>query len=145
MWPFLLRESSVLCLKVTRLQILTRGLTNRCPNCGGKTLFVPGTLFRMHAACPACGFKFEGASGQEGFYLRATSLIFGVTLTCYLLPLLLLAYTRQISVPTAQALAGGGVLVPFLLYRPSRSWSLLNYYLFFPGELPANGGASDPE
>jgi len=69
----------------------------------------------------------------------------GVTLTCYLLPVLLLAYTRQISVSTAQALAGGGVLVPFLLYRPSRSWSLLNYYLFFPTELPANGGASGPE
>lgn len=29
-----------------------------------------------------------------------------------------------------------------LLYRPSRSWGLLNYYLFFPAELPANGGGA---
>lgn len=55
-------------MTVTRIDILTRGLTNRCPNCGGKTLFVPGKVFQMHESCPACGFKFEGASGQEGFY-----------------------------------------------------------------------------
>lgn len=127
-------------MKVTRIDILTRGLTNRCPNCGGKTLFVPGKLFQMHGSCPACGFKFEGASGQEGFYIRATSLNFGVTLMGYLLPVLLLAYTRLISVPVAQGLAFGGALVPVLLYRPSRSWALLNYYIFFPQELPANAG-----
>ena len=128
-------------MKVTRIQILTRGLTNRCPNCGGKTLFVPGKLFRMHESCPACGFKFEGASGHEAFYLRSTSLNFGVTITCYLLPVLLLAYYRQITVPVAEGLAYGGALVPLLLYRPSRSWGLLNYYIFCPEELPANGGA----
>ena len=41
---------------------------------------------------------------------------------------------------TAQALAFGGALMPFLLYRPSRSWGLMNYYIFAPEELPANGG-----
>lgn len=126
-------------MNVTRIDILTRGLTNRCPNCGGKTLFVPGKLFQMHESCPACGFKFEGEGGQEGFYIRATSLNFGVTLTGYLLPVLLLAYTRLISVSVAQGLAFGGALVPVFLYRPSRSWSLLNYYIFVPEELPANG------
>jgi len=128
-------------MKVTRTQILARGLTNCCPNCGGRTLFEPGKLFRMHAECPACDFKYEGAGGNEGFYLRSTSLNFGVTLTCYLLPVLLLAYERAISVPTAEGLAiAGAFVVPVLLYRPSRSWGLMNYYFFFPGELPANGG-----
>ncbi len=127
-------------MNVTRIDILTRGLTNRCPNGGGKTLFVPGKVFQMHESCPACGFKFDGASGQEGFYIRATSLNFGVTLTCYLLPVLLLAYHHVVSASVAQALAFGGVLVPVFLYRPSRSWSLLNYYIFCPEELPANGG-----
>ncbi|MFZ2324631.1 MAG: hypothetical protein WAV89_13155 [Ignavibacteriaceae bacterium] len=129
-------------MKVTRIDILTRGLTNRCPNCGGKTLFVPGKVFQVQETCPACGFKFEGAGDHEGFYLRSTSMNFGVTLTCYLLPVLLLAYHRVISVPVATGLAFGGALVPFLLYRPSRSWSLMNYYIFAPGELPANGGAA---
>ena len=67
-------------MRGTRIDILTRGLTHRCPNCGGKTLFVPGKLYAMHPACPACGFQFEGAGGNEGFYLRSTSLNFGVTL-----------------------------------------------------------------
>jgi rubredoxin len=130
-------------MTVTRTQILARGLTNRCPNCGGKTLFVPGKLFQMHEDCPACGFTFEGAGGQEGFSLRATSLNFGVTLTCYLLPVVLLAYTGQISEAVAEGLAFGGALLPLFLYRPSRSWSLLNYYIFCPEKLPANGG--EPE
>ena len=131
-------------MKVTRVQILTRGLTHRCPNCSGKTLFVPGKLYQMPAACPACGFKFEGPGGNEGFYLRSTSLNFGVTLVGYLLPVVLLAYHRKISLTTAQVLAFGGVLMPFVLYRSSRSWGLMNYYLFAPEELPANGGTSSP-
>jgi uncharacterized protein (DUF983 family) len=129
-------------MKVTRIDILTRGLTHRCPNCGGKTLFVPGKLYAMHTACPACGFKFEGAGGNEGFYLRSTSLNFGVTLVGYLLPVVLLAYHRKISLTTAQILAFGAVLLPFFLYRSSRSWALLNYYIFAPQELPANDGDS---
>jgi hypothetical protein len=97
----------------------------------------------MNGACPACAFRFEGAAGHEGFYLRSTSLNFGVTLTCYLAPVLALTYARLISVPVAEGLAiSGAFVVPVLLYRPSRSWGLLNYYIFFPGELPANGGAS---
>jgi hypothetical protein len=28
--------------------------------------------------------------------------------------------------------------VPMLLYRPSRSWGLANYYFWFPHHLPAN-------
>jgi uncharacterized protein (DUF983 family) len=125
-------------MQVTRIDILARGLTHRCPNCGGKTLFVPGKLYQMHPACPACGFKFEGPGGNEGFYLRSTSLNFGVTLVGYLLPVVLLAYTRTIPIPMAKYLAFGGALMPFILYRPSRSWALLNYYIFCPEELPAN-------
>jgi rubredoxin len=130
-------------MNVNRLRIVTRGLTNRCPNCGGKTLFVPGKLFQMHETCPACGFIFEGAGSQEGFSLRATSLNFGVTLTFYLLPVVLLAFTGLISEPLAEGLAFGGAVLPLFLYRPSRSWSLLNYYVFCPEKLPANGGRED--
>ena len=131
-------------VKVTRSQIFIRGLTHRCPNCGGHTLFRQGTVFQMNELCPACGFKFEGEGGAEGFYLRSTSLNFGVTLTCYLLPVLLLVYYKSISVLTAEVLAiAGSLLVPVLLYRASRSWGLMNYYVFFPEELPANGGSNE--
>ena len=53
-------------MKVTRLQIVARGLSNRCPNCGGRTLFREGTLFQVNAACPRCGLKIER---DDGFFL----------------------------------------------------------------------------
>ncbi len=125
-------------MKVTCAQILTRGLTIRCPNCGGRTLFRDGSWFRMNEQCPACAFNF-GGTGDDGFYLRSASLNFGVTVTCFLFPVLLLAYFRRIDVLTAEVLAfAGAFAVPGLLYRASRSWGLMNYYIFFPEELPAN-------
>jgi Uncharacterized protein conserved in bacteria len=127
-------------MKVTRVQIVARGLTNRCPNCGSRTLFQPGKLFELNRACPHCGFRFE-RDNDEGFYLGSLSLNFGVTLVCYLLPIALLAFFDVLSVNAATILAGvGAVLVPALLYRSSRSWWFMNYYLFFPHHLPANGG-----
>ena len=108
-------------------------------------MFVPGKIYQIQERCPACGFRFEGAHGHEGFYMRATSLNFGVTLTCYLLPIVVLVFNDLISESLAIGLAFGAVLVPLLLYRSSRSWSLLNYYIFCPDELPANGGATGDE
>ena len=69
------------------------------------------------------------------------SLNYGVTLVCFLLPVILLAYNKVIGPTTAIVLAGIGALVfPALFYRSSRSWWLMNYYLFLPHHLPANGG-----
>jgi len=127
-------------MKVTRAQILIRGLSHCCPNCGGRTLFRPGAYFRMNELCPTCGFKFEGTS-DDAFFLRSTSLNFGLTVTGFLFPVLLLAYFKRIEVQTAEVLAiTGSVGVPIILYRTSRSWGLMNYYIFFPEELPANQG-----
>jgi len=128
-------------MKITRFQIILRGLTNRCPNCGARTLFVPGTFFRINPECPACGFQIE-REGDEGFYLGSMSLNFGFTLTFFLTPVLLLAYYKAIGITTAMVVAGAGsFLVPVLVYRSSRSWWLMNYYLLFPHHLPANGGS----
>ena len=125
-------------MKVTRLQIVARGLTNRCPNCGGRTLFKAGTLFEVNRDCPACGFKIERG---EGFYLGSLSLNYGVTLVCYLTPVMLLAYYDVIGSTTAIVLAAiGSVVFPALFSRSSRSWWLMNYYIFLPQHLPANGG-----
>ncbi|MFZ9838534.1 MAG: DUF983 domain-containing protein [Opitutaceae bacterium] len=125
---------------VTRLQIVTRGLTNCCPNCGARTLFRPDARFRLNPACPACGFAFERGN-DEGFFLGSMSLNYGVTLVGFLLPVALLAYHGVMPIRGAAIVAGVGALgVPILLYRPSRSWWLMNYYFFLPQHLPANGG-----
>ena len=131
---------STAAYKVTRAQIIARGLTNRCPNCGERTLFQKGTLFKVNPACPACGFPIERGS-DEGFYLGSLSLNYGVTLIGFLLPVGILAWKGVIGTTTALVVGLiGAVAVPALLYRPSRSWWLMNYYLFLPQHLPANGG-----
>jgi hypothetical protein len=125
---------------VTRAQIIARGLTNRCPNCGGRTLFKAGTVFRVNPRCPACDFTIE-RDNDEGFYLGSASLNYGMTIMLYLVPVMLLWYFGRIGGTTAAVLAGVGALgFPILFYRSSRSWWLMNYYLVFPHHLPANGG-----
>ena len=127
-------------MNVTRLQIVARGLTHRCPNCGERTLFVPGKLFQLNKVCRNCGFRFE-RDHDEGFFLGSMSLNYGVTLICFLLPVMLLAYFKVIGTSLAIVLAGvGAIVVPALFYRSSRSWWLMNYYLFLPHHLPVNGG-----
>jgi DNA-directed RNA polymerase subunit RPC12/RpoP len=130
-------------MRVGRLQIVARGLANRCPNCGGRTLFRPGTLFQVNSECPACGLKIER---DEGFFIGSMSLNYGVTLVCFLLPVMLLAYFDVIGTTCAAILAGAGaIFFPALFYRSSRSWWLMNYYFFLPRHLPANREALPPE
>ncbi len=127
-------------MKVTRRQILARGLTNRCPNCGGRTLFQAGRFFEVNKECPRCGLKIER---DEGFFLGSMSLNYGVTLLGFLTPVMLLAYDHVIGTTPAIVLAGVGALgFPLLFYRSSRSWWLMNYYFFLPQHLPANREAA---
>jgi len=130
-------------MKVTRLRIVARGLRNRCPNCGGSTLFREGTWFEVNKECPRCGLRFER---DEGFFLGSMSLNYGVTLVCFLTPVMLLAYKGVIGTTVAIVLAGAGSIgFPLAFYRSSRSWWLMQYYAFFPQHLPANKNASEPE
>ncbi len=123
-------------MKVSRLRIVARGLTNRCPNCGGRTLFRAGTRFQVNAQCPLCGLKMEQGAGV---FLGSMARHYGATVVGYLTPLLRLAYHGVIATTPAVVLAVGGSLVmPVVLYRSSRSWWLMNYYLVVPQQLPAN-------
>jgi uncharacterized protein (DUF983 family) len=130
-------------MSVSRGQILVRGLTDRCPNCGGKTLFQSGRLFTVNRSCPRCGLPIER---DEGSFLGAMSLNYGVTILLFLVPVLLLYLAGVLSGLVAALLAGvGAVAVPALLYRSSRSWWLMNYYFFVPHHLPANQRPLSPD
>ena len=123
-------------MNVSQKQILQRGLANRCPNCGGKTLFRDDKLFELNRQCPQCGLKLER---EEGFFLGAMALNYGVTCFLFLLPMVLLWYFGVLSDTAAIVVAlAGAFLVPVLLYRSSRSWQMMLYYFFLPQHLPAN-------
>lgn len=124
------------CLNVTRGQVVVRGLTNRCPNCGGRTLFKVRTFFELNEECPKCRLKF---ARDEGFFLGATWLNYFVTVICFLGPVLILAYKKVIGENAAIVLVGiGSIGIPALIFRSSRSWWLLSYYFVLPQQLPAN-------
>ena len=112
-------------MNVTQSQIIQRGLTNCCPNCGGKTLFREDKRLKLER--------------EEGFFLGAMALNYGVTCFLFLLPMVLLWYNGVLGDTAAIVIAlAGAALVPMLLYRSSRSWQLMLYYFFLPQHLPAN-------
>ena len=123
-------------MNVTQGQIISRGLSNRCPNCGGKTLFREDKWFELNRECPSCGLRLEK---DEGFFLGAMALNYGVTCFGLLAPVAVLWYLGVFSGRTAAIIAGVLALVaPIALYRSSRSWQLMLYYFFLPQHLPAN-------
>jgi len=123
-------------MKVSRSRIVASGLTNCCPNCSSRTLFVKGSLFQLNKSCPVCGLQFER---DEGFFLGSMSLNYGVTIFVFLVPVLSLYLAGFYSGTVAAVLAGAGAIIfPVLFYRASRSWWLMSYYFFLPQHLPAN-------
>ena len=123
-------------MNVTQQQIIQRGLANRCPNCGGQTLFQEDKPLQLNRACPSCGLKLER---EEGFFLGAMALNYGVTCCVFLAPTSLLWYYGVLGDTAAIVVAlVGAFLVPVVLYRSSRSWQLMLYYFFLPQHLPAN-------
>ncbi|HQY05414.1 MAG TPA: DUF983 domain-containing protein [Lacunisphaera sp.] len=123
-------------MPVTRRQIIARGLANRCPNCGGRTLFKAGTHFELDRACRQCGLKLEK---DEGFFLGAMAINYGVTCVGLLTPVAALWYFGVLPGRVAIGMAIGlALLAPLALYRSSRSWQLMLYYYFLPQHLPAN-------
>lgn len=127
-------------MHVTRNQIITRGFTHRCPNCGGRhTLFQPGTRFTLNDSCPSCGLKLDRG---EGFFLGPFVINYTVTIACFIVPVILLTIFGVIGSMTAIVLGGlAALLVPLLLYRTSWSWWLMCYFYFLPEKLPNNRGA----
>ena len=130
-------------LRVTRSQIVARGFSNRCPNCGNRSLFPPGSL-RIREVCPVCELKFDPGGG---FWLGPLIINYTVTAVFFVSPLLLLGTRDVLPLKLAIVLSVvlGGFGIPLLLYRSSWSGWLMIYFFFFPYRLPANwaGPGSD--
>jgi uncharacterized protein (DUF983 family) len=124
-------------LHVSRPEIIARGCSNRCPNCGHHSLF-PARSLRLHQECPVCRLKLDPGGG---FWLGPLVINYTVTALFVVLPLLVLGVQGVLPLKLAIGLAVvlGGFGIPFLLYRASWSWWLMLYFFFFPYRLPANG------
>jgi uncharacterized protein (DUF983 family) len=123
-------------MKVTRRQIIARGLAGHCPNCGAHTLFKPGSRFQINPECPVCGLKFERG---DGFFLGPFVINYTVTVSFFIIPIVLLTVFGVINSLAGIITAGVAALaIPILLYRRSWSWWLMTYFYFLPQKLPNN-------
>jgi uncharacterized protein (DUF983 family) len=104
----------------TKLRVLLRAARLRCPRCGIGPLF--RGAFRMHEACPHCGFSY---AREPGFYLGSIYLNYGATVILtgglYALVVLVLGLSNETALATCLAAA---VLFPILFFRHARSFLL---------------------
>src|SRR5690606_24840075 len=108
-------------------EIFIRGIRNRCPNCGGKTLFRERGL-ALNESCSQCGMEFERG---EGFFLGSMTLNYILTAFILMPPVLVLALMTDVpAIATIIVAIIGSFAVPIALYRPSRSWWLMSYFYF---------------
>jgi len=129
-------------MNVTRGQIIARGLSNRCPNCGELTLFPPKSL-RINRRCSHCGVDIDRG---EGFFLGPWVINYTIVVFGVVLPVIALGSAAVVPWRVAWGIAAiGCFLVPALLYRSSWSWWLMIYFFFLPQRLPANGGPMGAE
>jgi uncharacterized protein (DUF983 family) len=131
-------------VKVSRVQVISNGIRCRCPNCGKRTLFQPGRIFKVNESCPSCGLRIEKG---DGAFLGPLVINYGITAFGIVIPVILLYASGKLgAMPTLAIALAAAVGAPLLLYRLSWSWWLMLYYFFLPDNLPDNlGGRSEDD
>jgi uncharacterized protein (DUF983 family) len=106
--------------------LLARGIVQRCPVCGQGKLF--HGIFQMNETCPVCGFKFER---EVGYFTSAMAI--DLVLSELIAAAIVLPLAANLTIPALNVMLIGGpfvILLPLLLYRPSRSiWLAMDHYL----------------
>jgi uncharacterized protein (DUF983 family) len=123
-------------MNVSRARALANGLMCRCPNCGQRTLFARGRLFKVNERCPHCGLTIEKGDGAflGPFVINYTVTAFGVVI-----PVIVLYATGRLGPAVTLSISLVAALAaPLLLYRISWGWWLALYYFFLASNLPAN-------
>jgi uncharacterized protein (DUF983 family) len=132
-------------VKVTRIGVIAHSLTGCCPNCGERTIFAKGRLFKVNETCPNCGLTIEKG---DGAFLGPFVINYSITAFGIIIPVIVLYFTGRIGATATFTIALlAGLFAPLLLYRLSWAWWLMLYYFFLPDNLPANrdGRAEDDE
>jgi uncharacterized protein (DUF983 family) len=105
-------------------QALGRALRLRCPRCGRGALWA--RAFTMHAACSACGLRYER---EPGYFVGAIYVNYAITVALALGGVLALDLAIGLSLRAQLTLAvATAALVPIALFRYARSlWLALDY------------------
>jgi uncharacterized protein (DUF983 family) len=107
--------------------VLLRGLTKRCPRCGGGHLFRRWLDLKPH--CPRCGHRFER---EEGFFLGAYVINLAVSEMAVVVVVVLLIVQEARGrvgslLPWIGVSAGIQIILPLLFYPFSKTiWSALD-------------------
>lgn len=122
--------------KVTRGDIIARGLRCACPNCGERGLLA--SWFRLGKACRHCGMDLERS---HGFYSGTTSIGYVAAIVVILVPLCFLV-VRDVISARAAVLIGmfGSAAFIVAVYPLMLCWMVAACHVALPGDLPANGG-----
>jgi uncharacterized protein (DUF983 family) len=132
-------------VKVTRIDVIANAITGCCPNCGKRTIFAKGRIFKVNESCPNCGLRIENG---DGAFLGPFVINYGITAFGIIIPVIVLYVTGRLGLTATFAVAlAAGLFAPLILYRLSWAWWLMLYYFFLPDNLPANlqGRAQDDE
>ncbi len=128
-------------LKITRGDIIARGVLCHCPNCGKRGLLA--SWFRLNKACHACGMDL---ARSPGLYSGTTSIGYVAAIIFVIIPVSFLVVFKVLSVTTGVLL---GIFGSFgfivLIYPVMLCWMVMAYHVAMPGELPGNGGGPEEE
>ncbi len=128
-------------LKITRGDIIARGVLCHCPNCGKRGLLA--SWFRLGNACRSCGMDLARSAG---IYSGTTSIGYVASILFVIVPVCFLVVFKVLSV-TAGVLLGifGSFGFIVLIYPVMLCWMVMAYHVAMPRELPGNGGRGGDE
>lgn len=108
-------------------RLLWRGLTKRCPRCGGGHLY--RGWFRMRDRCPTCGFQFDR---EPGFFVGAYFINFAIAEGLLFIALMVFVVWKSGHPDAGIALVMWvsvimAIIAPVIIYPFSRTiWSAID-------------------
>lgn len=122
-------------MKVERVEIFSRALTGRCPNCGQFGMFK--NWFRLHKRCPNCGMELE--KEESGFYFGTTSIGYVLSIILVIIPVCILVVMDMLSMWLGVGIGiVGSIMLCTLLYPLMLCWVIMLYFMVQAEELPNN-------
>lgn len=120
--------------KISRGEIVSRGLMCRCPNCGQYGLLQ--SWFHLRKACSVCQMDLTRSAG---FYSGTTSIGYVASIIFIILPVIFLVINQTLSVRAGILVSiFGSMGFIILIYPVMLCWMVMVYHIALPGELPIN-------